>query len=561
MYYSKLFLRLFASVALVASISSCEVEDGKDGVPGEQGPEGPVSEASKAEIDALKKLIEDLIKKGEATTEEIVKAEDKIKALTKKNENAEDELSSLMASLEQLLKRNAEGIAFGELVNFLDVKPEFSSIKVTPLLSSESKLGDGFVYGSMADGCGLLKEADGTYTFINNIEADFSVARIKLDADLKPISGEYILNAEATASTAQCSGSLITMEEHGFGPMYLSGGEWGGDSKGVFATDPYRSASEAGSATMLTAFGQWSTENAVVIGKDAYPTKTVAFIGDDDSDNEVPQGHLGMYVGARGDLSGGKLYTLKVSSAGIVNEVDMAEGTEYDAEFVEMSETEIEALNQEAMDKGAMGFSRLEDIDWRRGAAENQREIYFAVTGRNKSGLVGKGSILGRIYKVVLNENDPTGAAKITCVLDGDKEGGVADGFHSPDNILVTENYAYIQEDPNGYFDVNPNIQGYAKVYQYDLTSGTLKTVLECDQEKAESLGFGTTSRTWELTGMIDISDVTKSGKNQFLLITQNHGWNAIPGQVFTDKNAISDAKGHWAQEGSMLYLVEGLDR
>ena len=32
---------------------------------------------------------------------------------------------------------------------------------------------------------------------------------------------------------------------------------------------------------MLTAMGQWSTENAVALGKDAYADKTVVFIGDD----------------------------------------------------------------------------------------------------------------------------------------------------------------------------------------------------------------------------------------------------------------------------------------
>ena len=54
-------------------------------------------------------------------------------------------------------------------------------------------------------------------------------------------------------------------------------------------------------------FGQWSTENAVVIGKDAYPGKTVAFIGDDHSDNSIPSGQLGMYVGNMGDLYGGSI--------------------------------------------------------------------------------------------------------------------------------------------------------------------------------------------------------------------------------------------------------------
>ena len=443
--------------------------------------------------------------------------------------------------------------------NFLKVTSDFVGLKITPILSSEDIIPStpDFVYGSMADGAGLLREADGPFAFISNIEADYSIARIKLDKNLKPTAGEYILNAAATAETAQCSGSMISPEEHGFGPMYLSGGEWGGSSKGVFATDPYKSADDAGTGRLLPALGQWSTENAVVIGKDAYPNQTVAFIGDDHSDNDVPSGQLGMYVGNRGDLETGKLYGLKVTTAGIDYEVDMVEGTEYDAEFVELTETEISALDAEAKSKGVMGFSRLEDIDWRRGSAGNQRELYFAVTGRNKSGLMGKGTFLGRIYKVVLNDTDPTGAAKITCVLDGDKVGGKADGFHSPDNILVTENYAYIQEDPNGYLDTSVN--GFAKLYQYNLNTGEIKTVLECDQNRAADMGYGSNTRNWEITGMIDVTDIVSNGKNTFIVITQNHGWEPADGTSFTDPLANPDLGNR--KEGSVLHVITGLER
>ena len=443
--------------------------------------------------------------------------------------------------------------------NFLKLTSDFSSkVNITTMLSSEDSIpgSPSFVYGSMADGAGLLAEKDGTYTLINNIEADYSIARIKLTKDLKPFYGEYIVNAIATGYTAQCSGTLITPEEHGFGPLYLSGGEWGGASKGVFVTDPYKSAYGADVASMLGKMGQWSTENAVPIGKDAYPSKTVIMIGDDHADDNTPSGQLGMYVGNRGDLVNGKLYGLKVTSNGINFEMDMVEGTEYTATFVELKETQIDLLDAEAKAKGVMGFSRLEDIDWRRGSAANQREIYFCVTGRIKSGLTGKGSGLGRIYKVVLNDTDPKGAAKITCVLDADKVGGKADGFHSPDNILVTENYAYIQEDPNGYASRNTAIKGFAKLYQYNLKSGAVKTVLECDQTAAAAKGYGVTSNYWEITGMIDVTDVIKNGKNTFMVITQNHGWE---NNLFTDSKATF-VNGS-TNEGSVLHLVTGLER
>ena len=450
-------------------------------------------------------------------------------------------------------------LAASKSPNLLKVTGDFVNLKITPILSSEDVIPNtpDFVYGSMADGAGLINNGNDTYTLINNIEADYSIARILLNKNLRPFHGEYILNATATAETAQCSGTLISPEEHGFGPLYLSGGEWGGASKGVFVLDPSKSTNDASSGELLPALGQWSTENAVPIGKDAYADKTVVFIGDDHADNSVPSGQLGMYVGNRGDLNNGKLYGLKVTTSGIDFEVDMLEGTTYNAEFVELAEREITALDTEAKTKGVMGFSRLEDIDWRRGTAANQREIYFCVTGRDKPDLIGKGSVLGRVYKVTLNESDPTGACTITCVLDGDKIGGKAQGFHSPDNILVTENYAYIQEDPNGYLDTTVN--GYAKLYQYNLTTGEIKTVLECDQNRAAGLGYGKTTSRWEITGMIDITDIVNNGSNNFLLITQNHGWEPADGTSFTDPKANANLANR--KEGSMLYLIKGLER
>ncbi|WP_299437200.1 alkaline phosphatase PhoX [uncultured Aquimarina sp.] len=464
----------------------------------------------------------------------------------------DDTTTPPVGDLIQLESRSTSPVLLTKMSGFMD-------IEIYNLLSSEDTYITDFTYGSMADGAGLLRNTDGTYTLINNIEADYAIARITLDETFKPIKGEHILNAVATANTAQCSGSMISPEEHGFGPIYLSGGEWGGNSKGVFATDPYRDPSVASSPKMLTAMGQWSTENAVAIGKDAYPDKTVVFIGDDNSNNEIPSGQLGMYVGNRGDLEGGKLYGLKVTSPGVTYEMDMEEGTVYDMEFVELTEKDIDLLDTEAKSKGVMGFSRLEDIDWRRGTAANNREVYLAVTGRDKPDLIGKGTRSGRVYKVVLNENDPTGAGKITCVLDGDKIGGKAEAFHSPDNILVTENYAYIQEDPNGIQDFKPAANHYARLYQYDLNSGVLKVVLECDQTTAANLGYGTLDRIWEITGMIDISDIIGVDET-FILITQNHGWERADGTPFTDPNAnpnLADSR----KEGSMLYIIKGLGR
>ncbi|PWJ44725.1 hypothetical protein BC781_1011096 [Sediminitomix flava] len=441
--------------------------------------------------------------------------------------------------------------------HFLKLKSGFENLEVYSLLSSEDKLegSPDFVYGSMADGAGLLRNADGTYTLINNIEADYSIARIILDETFKPISGEYILNSNATANTAQCSGTLITPAEHGFGPLYLSGGEWGGSNTNVFAVDPFKSASDASSSVILGAMGQWTVENAVPLGKNAYPGKTIVFIGDD-SHGEAG-GQLAMYMSDQvGDLSGGKLYALKVGD-GTITANEIAEGGEFDAEFVELSEYSYDALNEECIAKKVMAFNRVEDIDYRKGSAADNREVYFNATGRSQYN--DDRTKYGRVYKLVLDESNPL-KAKISVELDGDDLTGKAKAFHSPDNILVTENYAYIQEDPNGYAD-DVNKEHDAYLYQYNLNTGELKVVLESDH-RSNSAVEGQYSLAddrwgkWELTGMIDISDVVNE-EGTFLLIQQAHSWYNDDFLNPDGVGSIEDSR----NEGSILTVIRGLDR
>ena len=449
---------------------------------------------------------------------------------------------------------------------------EFSSINVKMIMTSQDILPSdpSFVYGSYMDGTALFKNDDGTFSLINNLERDYSIARIRMNQDLQPLEGDYIVNSIATAFTAQCSGSGITEEEHGFGPLYLSGGEWGGANKGVYVVDPFKPASQADYALRSPAMGEWSTENAVVIGKNAYAGKTVAFIGDDDGGSD-PDGHFGMYVGNRGDLFTGKLYTLRgknnasvtpitVGDGNMKFEMGMAEGTTYAAEWVEMSERTINELNAEAMNKNAIGFQRIEDIDWRRGSASNERTLFFCVTGNNAAPT--KGTVFGRVYMVKLNDNDPTGDCEITCILDGDKVGGIAAGFNSPDNIVVTENYVYIQEDPNGY---KPG--EWAKIYQYDIANGTLKTVLECNEDDADVKTLYGGGGKWEFTGMIDVTETIGATTPTFICGVQVHGWEQdkiatavrADGKKFFDPKAI--AEGLSDLEGSFLFKITGLPR
>jgi len=134
---------------------------------------------------------------------------------------------------------------------------------------------------------------------------------------------------------------------------------------------------------------------------------------------------------------------------------------------------------------------------------------------------------------------------------------------------MVTEDYIYIQEDPNGYAAANPNIQGGAKIYQYNIATGDLKIALECDQVfgAANDYGVDIASSYWEIGGMIDVTDVIGATEKTFLFATQNHGWNAsnnpataqrADGTTFTDPNATPDLTN--STEASVLFKVVGLE-
>lgn len=438
--------------------------------------------------------------------------------------------------------------------HLLTTHPSFEHLSIYSLLSSEDTLPESpnFVYGSMADGCGLLNNADGTYTLINNIEADYSIARITLDKTFKPVKGEYILNSVATGNTAQCSGSLVTPEEHGFGPLYLSGGEWGGNSTNVFATNPFKDVAAASTATTLPAMGQWTIENAVPLHKNAYSGKTIVLIGDDSHGDAG--GQLVMYKSdVVGDLDNGKLYALKMVNSDIKDN-DMTDGNEYDVKFVELVESTYDALNTECVSKNVMAFNRVEDIDYRKDGS--YREIYFNATGRTAYN--DTRSKYGRVYRLILDESNPL-TGKIRIELDGDDLAGKAKNFHSPDNILVTENYAYIQEDPNGYDD-DVNKQHDAYLYQYNLNTKEMKVVLESAQRTPTAIDGGYASYNdrwgkWELTGMIDISE-NVGIEGTFLLIQQAHSWK---NDAFLNPDGAGNNQDS-SNEGSILTVIQGLE-
>ena len=433
----------------------------------------------------------------------------------------------------------------------------FENIEVFSLISSEDSLPN-FRFAGSADGAGFLKSQDGqNYIMMVNNEDNYSVSRLYLDKNLKPVKGEYVLNSDG-GQWRLCSGTLATPEENGFGPVYLSAGESNVEAM-IHAINPYQSPNFPSTPLGLPGLGRWSAENAVPLHKDAYPGKTIIITGEDASD--ATGGQLALYMtNTVGDLVNGSQYMLKRTD-GNQKETAMVAGTAYDVQFVKIENhrTSTGAQIQAMVDPlQAIKFGRVEDIDYRKGSATANREIYFNVTGQEPVGANADRSrtVFGRVYKLVLDPANPL-VGKLTCVLDGDNDNGPAKQFQNPDNICVTSNYAYIQEDSNTYGSEDHD--GY--IYQYNLATGELKVVFELDHRRTATdaakfnVGGSSDKGSWEYGALIDISDIVGI-TNTFSLCIQPHSFRDAK---FAGVDGGSKRRNE--NQGSQIVILQGLQK
>jgi hypothetical protein len=438
----------------------------------------------------------------------------------------------------------------------------FENLQVLPLISSDDVLpqSPGFVFGPQPDGAGLLKNpaAEGGFVLINNHEIAQSVSRVYLDKTFKPVKGEYILDYNG-GTTRLCSATLATPEEHGFPvPTFLTAGESGAESM-VHALDPLGAPDKTNSSRRKPALGKASMENAVPLNKQAYPGKTVILIGEDDTNGQVL-----LYVSnTPGDLDNGKLYMLKRPNGDPV-ETSMSTGTSYDVQWVEvpnvttMTGAQIAAFS---VANNALQLARVEDLDYRKGSAAHNREVYFTATGVSASDKVtpvaGK-TMWGRVYKLNLNATDPTAAAKLEVAVDGALDPG--NYIVNPDNLCVTENYVYIQEDGDSYYRDN-NHDG--RIWQWAMSTPTqrAKPMLEMDHRRTDATfnakynpSNTQQKSSWEYGAMYDISDLVNT-PNTFLVNLHPHTW-----QDAKFRNADgSGASANTNSEGGQVVIVRGV--
>ena len=438
--------------------------------------------------------------------------------------------------------------------------PGFESLQVMPLIGSEDVLSESpaFRFGAQPDGAGLLKNPLGEgFILINNHEIQQSVSRVYLDKTFKPVKGEYLVDYNG-GLTRLCSATLATPEEHGFpAPVFLTAGESGAESM-VHAIDPVGLANKASTARRKPALGKASMENAVPLPKDAYPGKTVIIIGEDDTNGQV----LAYISTTPGDLDNGKLYLLRRTTGNPV-ETDMSAGTDYEVEFVEIPGAKTltgAQIAAQSVSLNALQLARVEDVDYRKGSPARGREIYFTATGVSQADkltpVTGK-TMWGRVYRLLLNDTDPL-KGKLTVVVDGGTDPGKY--IVNPDNICVTDNYVYIQEDGDSFY-LKTDHDG--RIWQHSIAAPTSRALpmLEMNHRRTET-AFNTKYNSvnlpnlssWEYGAMMDISDVVGQS-NTFLVNIHPHTWQDAR---FRDPDGSGNAL-NTSTEGGQVLIVRGI--
>ena len=433
-----------------------------------------------------------------------------------------------------------------------------------------------------------------------NCLSDFDnsqVSKLKLHQNSAGVlSGELAITSSANYQRF-CS-SFIAGEEHGFKhPIYFANEEatdfvspppllaWPPDPSNqrqaglVVALD-----TKNGKTYEIPGMGRHNHENTVVVpgGWD----EIVALSGDDTF--VAPASQLYMYTADSGDdllADNGTLWAFRVTSKngaavtptnafnGANDYGDFALPTDVmTGEFIEVPRAtavgDQTPLENWSNTNNVFQFIRVEDIAYDK---NDPRIVYFADTGEPRATAVGsttgrlrRGSSFtppatagpypnGRIFKMVLNEDDPLVVDSLTILINADAGGYYnPNALHNPDNIDTSAaGSLMIQEDPgshNGFNAGFPNATN-ARIWRYDLATGALSVVAEVDQSLMPLSPKG----NWESSGIVDVSTVF--GPGTWLLNIQAHSL-FVETEVRTVTIGTASGPVTFKREGGQLILL-----
>ena len=295
----------------------------------------------------------------------------------------------------------------------------------------------------------------------------------------------------------------------------------------VVAYDP-----ATGESRPIYGMGRHNHENSVAI-----PSYDEAVILSGDDTFSAPSSQMYMYVAEDRDAvwnDEGKLYGFVPGNPAVNDYGDIEVGDSVSGSFLEIP-GDIAKGGQTGLEEwsnanNVFQFIRIEDIAFDR---RQPNVVYFADTGepravanpatgrlaRGPSGTTGPYPN-GRIFKMVLNEDDPLVVDSLSILIDGDAAGyNVIEVIHQPDNIETTQHSLLIQEDPGSHNQYPAGGPGTnARIWKYDLATGDLKVVATVDQTLLPAANQG----SWESSGIVDASAFF--GRGAFLVDVQAHG-------------------------------------
>jgi hypothetical protein len=213
-------------------------------------------------------------------------------------------------------------------------------------------------------------------------------------------------------------------------------------------------------------------------------------------------------------------------------------------------------------------FVRIEDIayDKRPGMGN---VVYIADTGRGRTAAQSLDtpnfrSTNGRVWKMVLDPNNPTAVTSLTVSVEGDDNPvKTLNEVHQPDNVETTSNGLLLTEDPgssqqfpSGSADANATT---ARLWYVPFGNPAGAEVVAKVNQSADGQGTDVDGRApgnwgaWESTGIVDASEAF--GPGAFLINVQAHTlWvEKAPGD---DNNGDGQPDFTYKREGGQLSLI-----
>jgi hypothetical protein len=227
-------------------------------------------------------------------------------------------------------------------------------------------------------------------------------------------------------------------------------------------------------------------------------------------------------------------------------------------------------------------FVRVEDIAYDKRPGKGNI-VYIADSGRGRTGFgpeVSGGvsfpfrSTNGRVWKMVLDEDDPTQVTSLSVFVEGDdREVKTLGEIHQPDNLETTANGLLVTEDPGssqqfafsstGAPPSEPNATTARLWYVPIANPATAQVAAKVDQSQDGPAGGDVDGRgpgnwgAWESTGVVDVSRWFGSEEfpEAFLINVQAHTlWiEKRPGE---DNFAPAGPDFMYKREGGQLLLI-----